>query len=84
MPVSIEARSPHALLDEVESAREVLILTYTSALEYFERFALANARALGALVSVISDATMVHADPVVVRRAGTQYLDARASRPFRQ
>jgi hypothetical protein len=79
--VSVEARSPRALLDEVESAREVLILTYTSALEYFERFALADARALGALVSVISDATMVHADPVVVRRAGTQYLDARALCP---
>jgi hypothetical protein len=68
-------------LDEVEHAREVLVLTYTSALEYFERFALADARALGALVTVISDATMVHADPVVVRRAGTQYLDARALCP---
>jgi hypothetical protein len=79
--VSAEARSPRALLDEVTEAREVLVLTYTSTLEYFERFALADARALGALVTVISDATMVHADPVVVRRAGTQYLDARALCP---
>ncbi len=81
MPILAEARSPRSLLDEVENAREVLVLTYTSTLEYFERFALADARALGALVTVISDATMVHADPVVVRRAGTQYLDARALCP---
>lgn len=81
MLVLAEARSPRVLLDEVKNAREVLILTYTSALEYFERFTLADARAVGALVSVISDATMVHADPVVVRRAGTQYLDARAVCP---
>lgn len=81
MAVSADARSPIALLDEVDRAREVLVLTYTATLEYFERFALADARALGALVTVISDATMVHADPVVVRRAGTQYLDARALCP---
>jgi hypothetical protein len=81
VPALTEARSPRALLDEVTDAREVLVLTYTSTLEYFERFALADARALGALVTVISDATMVHADPVVVRRAGTQYLDARALCP---
>jgi hypothetical protein len=78
---SAEARSPLALFDEVERAREVLVLTYTAALEYLERFALADARSLGALVTVVSDATMVHADPVVVRRAGTQYLDARARCP---
>jgi hypothetical protein len=76
-----EARSPFALLDEVEHAREVLVLTYTAGLEFFERFALAGARALGALVTVISDATMVRADPMVVRRAGTQYLDGRAVCP---
>lgn len=81
MPASLEARSPIALLDEVERAREVLILTYTATLEYFERLALAGARALGALVTVVSDATMVHADPMVVRRAGTQYLDGRALCP---
>jgi hypothetical protein len=49
--------------------------------EFFERFALADARALGALVTIVSDATMVPADPVVVRRAGVHYLDARAVCP---
>jgi len=81
VPASLEARSPVALLDEVERAREVLVLTYTAALDFFERFALSDARALGALVTVVSDATMVNADPVVVRRAGNHYLDARALCP---
>lgn len=81
MPAFAEARSPFALLDEVERAREVLVLTYAATLEFFERFALADARALGALVTIVSDATMVHPDPFVVRRAGTQYLDARAICP---
>jgi hypothetical protein len=76
-----EARSPYTLLDDAQRAREVLVLTYTASLEFFERFALADARALGALVTVVSDALMVHADPVVVRRAGVQYLDARAVCP---
>jgi hypothetical protein len=81
VPASAEARSPFALLNEVERAREVLILTYTATLEFFERFALADARALGALVTVVSDATMVHPDPFVVRRAGTHYRDVRAVCP---
>ena len=83
MPASPEAHSPYALLEEVERARDVLVLTYTASLEFFERFALSDARALGALVTVISDATMVRADPVVVRRAGVHYLDARAVCPGR-
>ncbi len=78
---STEARSPYALFDEVENARDVLILTYTANLDFFERFALGEARALRALVTVISDATMVRADPFVVRRAGVQYLDGRAVCP---
>ena len=81
MPGSPEARSPYALLDEVERARDVLVLTYTASLEFFERFALSDARALGALVTVVSDARMVRADPVVVRRAGLQYVDGRAVCP---
>ncbi len=81
MPELLEARSPRALVDEIEEAQEVLILSYTASLEYFERFVLASARALGALVTVISDAAMVRPDPVVVRRAGTQYLDGRALCP---
>jgi hypothetical protein len=84
LPGSPEARSPYALLDEVERARDVLVLTYTTSLEFFERFALSDARALGALVTVVSDATMVRADPVVVRRAGVHYLDARAVCPGRK
>lgn len=81
MPGLPEARSPYALLDEVERARDVLVLTYTASLDFFERFALSDARAMGALVTVVSDATMVRADPVVVRRAGVQYLDGRAVCP---
>ena len=79
-----EAQSPYALLEEVERARDVLVLTYTASLEFFERFALSDARALGALVTVVNDATMVRADPVVVRRAGVHYLDARAVCPGRK
>jgi hypothetical protein len=81
VPASPEARSPYALLGEVERARDVLVLTYTASLEFFERFAQSDARALGALVTVVSDAMMVRADPVVVRRAGVHYLDARAVCP---
>jgi hypothetical protein len=84
VPDSPEARSPYALLGEVEHARDVLVLTYTTSLEFFERFALSDARDLGALVTVVSDATMVRADPVVVRRAGVHYLDARAVCPGRK
>jgi hypothetical protein len=62
----------------------VLVLSYTASLEFFERFALSDPRALGALVTVVSDATMVRADPVVVRRAGLHYLDARAVCPGRK
>lgn len=76
-----EARSPFNLLSEVEEAKELLILSYTTSLDFFERFALSHARGLGALVTVISDATMVSADPVSVRRAGAAYLDARAICP---
>ncbi len=76
-----EARSPFHLLDELEEAKELLIFSYTTSLDFFERFALSQARALGALVTVVSDATMVSADPVSVRRAGAAYLDARAVCP---
>jgi hypothetical protein len=76
-----EARSPFSLLEEVDEAKELLVLSYTTSLDFFERFALSHARALGAVVTVISDATMVNADPVMVRRAGSAYLDARAICP---
>lgn len=76
-----EIRSPFSLLDEVEEADELMILSYTTSLDFFERFALSHARALGAVVTVVSDATMVRADPFLVRRAGAAYLDARAVCP---
>lgn len=76
-----EARSPFHLLEELGEARELLVLSYTTSLDFFERFALSHARALGAIVTVVSDAAMVSADPVVVRRAGAAYLDARAVCP---
>ena len=73
--------SPYRLIAETELAAEILILSYTAALEFFERFALGAARATQARVSVIADATMVTADPAVVRGAGRTYLDARAVCP---
>ena len=76
-----EARSPFRLLEEAEGAKELLVLSYTTNLDFFERFALSEARALGAVVTLVSDARMVSADPGVVRRAGTAYLDARAVCP---
>lgn len=81
VPESPKAGSPYALLHEVDRARDVLVLTYTASLEFFERFALSSARSLGALVTVVSDATMVRSDPVVVRRAGVHYRDVRAICP---
>jgi hypothetical protein len=76
-----ETRSPFSLFDEVDEAKELLILSYTTSLDFFERFALFHARALGAVVTVVSDATMVRADPFLVRRAGAAYVDARAVCP---
>jgi hypothetical protein len=76
-----EARSPFHLLSELDEAKELLILSFTANLDFFERFALSEARALGAIVTLVSDAAMVSADPVVTRRAGTSYLDARAVCP---
>lgn len=71
--------SPLNLLrDEVE-AREVLLLTYTLNLEFWERYSLSIARGLGARVTVVGDAAMVHGDPAHVRYAGITYLDGRAA-----
>jgi len=72
-----EVTSPRELFEEVEDAREVLVLSYTLSLEYFERFVLPEARALGALVTCVSDASMTQSDPILVTRAGIQYLDSR-------
>jgi hypothetical protein len=70
--------SPLVLLAEAEPARDVLLLSFNVNLGFFERFALAAARARQALVTVVGDAGFVHADPMLVRYAGTTYLDGRA------
>jgi hypothetical protein len=70
--------SPLVLLAESEPARDVLLLSFNVNLGFFERFALAAARARQALVTVVGDAGFVHADPMLVRYAGTTYLDGRA------
>lgn len=77
-------RSPFSLLREADEAEEVLILTYAASLEFFERFALGEARGLQAATTVIADASMVTADPVMVRGAGLRYVDARAVCPSRK
>ena len=74
-------RSPFLLLREAAPAEEVLILTYAASLEFFERFALGEARGLQAATTVISDASMVTVDPVSVRGAGVRYVEARAVCP---
>lgn len=79
-------RSPFSLLreaEEAEEAEEVLILTYAASLEFFERFALGEARGLQAATTVVADAAMVSADPVTVRGAGLRYVDGRAVCPGR-
>lgn len=73
--------SPMELLHAEHSAQEVLVLTYTTNLEFFERWALGASRALGARATVIADARMVTTDPLSVRSAGVRYLDARAICP---
>ena len=75
------AIAPYSLIAETERAAEILVLTYTAALEFFERFAPSAARATQARVTVIADATMVSVDPGVVRAAGRTSLDARAVCP---
>lgn len=71
--------SPLDLLWEEERAREVLLLTFSLNLEFWERYALSVARGLGARVTVVGDAAMVAGDPAHVRYAGVTYLDGRAA-----
>ncbi|WP_158550724.1 hypothetical protein [Geodermatophilus sp. TF02-6] len=71
--------SPLSLLLEEEGrgdrqAEEVLLLTYTSDLGFFEAFGLGAAQACGARVSIVSDARMSAPDPRAARRAGRTYL----------
>jgi hypothetical protein len=71
--------SPLILLSDEEQAREVLLLSFTLNLEFWERHALSVARALGARVTVVGDAAMVQGEPEHVRYAGITYLDGRAA-----
>jgi hypothetical protein len=66
------------LIDQLEQADEVLLLTYSLNLAFWERFALGRARALGALVTVVADPTVAEVDTAAVRHAGVSYLDGRA------
>lgn len=62
-----------------EIAVEVLSLSFTLDLGFFERTALGMAQALGARVTVVGDAKVVRHDPRAVRRAGRTYLAGLAS-----
>jgi hypothetical protein len=77
-PVVEGIASPINLLLEEQEAREVLVLSYTLNLDFWERYALSLARGLGAAVTVVGDAAMVGGDPAHVRYAGSTYLDGRA------
>lgn len=66
--------SPLTLINEAERANEVLLLTYSCNLAFWERFAVSRARALGALVTIVADPTVVNADPAAVRHSGVAYL----------
>ena len=62
-------------------AEEVLLLSFTLDLGFFERTALSVARALGARVTVVGDGGAVTYDPRSVRRAGRSYVAGLASCP---
>lgn len=62
-----------------EGAVEVLSMSFTLDLGFFERTALSMAQALGARVTVVGDASVVRHDPRAVRRAGRSYLAGLAS-----
>ena len=70
--------SPLTLLLTEEEAEEVLLLSFTLNLAFWERFALGAARFLGARVTVVGDARHVSVDTRSVRNAGRTYLDGRA------
>lgn len=65
--------------DQMATAEEVLLLSFTLDLGFFERTALGPAHALGARVTVIGDAAVARHDPRAVRRAGRSYLPGLAA-----
>jgi hypothetical protein len=79
-----EFHSPLTLLRQWEGRadgaplRELLVLTYTLDLVFVERHMVATARALGARVTVLGDATGTVHDPVDVRHAGRTYQHGHA------
>ena len=85
MNVTSEAlASPLTLLFEEEQrgdrqAEEVLLLSFTTDLGFFEAVGLGVAQACGARVTLVGDAAMSIADPRAVRRAGRSYLSGYAA-----
>ena len=77
------ASPPTLLLDEEQrgdrQAEEVLLLSFTTDLGFFEAVGLGVAQACGARVTVVGDAAMSAADPRAVRRAGRSYLPGYAA-----
>lgn len=75
--------SPLSLLLEEErhgdrQAEDVLLLSFTTDLGFFEAFGLGVAQACGARVTVVGDAAMSAPDPRAARRAGRTYLPGQA------
>src|SRR5258707_252144 len=65
--------------DQRATAEEILFLSFTLDLGFFERTALGPAHALGGRVTVVGDAAVVRHDPRAVRRAGRSYLPGLAA-----
>jgi hypothetical protein len=57
----------------------VLILSYTANLDYFEKFVLTETRRLQAIATIVSDPSMLVADPLAVNGAGVRYTSAFAA-----
>jgi hypothetical protein len=80
---ALEFASPLTLLMEEEQygdrqAEEVLFLSFTIDLGFFEAVALGAAQMSGARVTLVGDAAMCTIDPRAVRRAGRAYLPGQA------
>jgi hypothetical protein len=75
------SEGPSRLLDSLEQAEQLLLLTYVADLAFFERQVLGVAREIGAATTVIADAAMAYGNPLAVRMAGLRYLDCRALCP---
>ena len=83
-PLGVTLASPLSLLMEEEEygdrqAEEILLLSFTEDLGFFESFALGVAQACGARVTVVGDASVATYDPRAVRRAGRSYLPGHAA-----